>query len=186
MPTTTPRSTAEAQRERITAAAVHVFARTGYSATPITEVASEAGVSPAYVFRLFPGKLGVFVAAVDRCYELVASTLAAAGEASVSSDPADRLEAMTLAYIDLIADRDLIMLQSQAQSASGVPEIREAVRRGISTVVRTVSVVSGADGPAVQRFIAYGQLCHLIVQTDLGGVDSEWARIVSAGIRHHD
>jgi hypothetical protein len=53
-------------------------------------------------------------------------------------------------------------------------------------VVRTVSVVSGTDGPAVQRFIAYGQLCHLIVQTDLGGVDSEWARIVSAGIRHHD
>ncbi|PPF36391.1 TetR family transcriptional regulator [Rathayibacter sp. AY1A2] len=183
MPSPSTRSTAEAQRERITAAALHVFARTGYAATPITEVAAEAGVSPAYVFRLFPGKLGVFVAAVDRCYEQVASTLAAAGEAS---DPADRLEAMTVAYIDLIADRDLIMLQSQAQSACEVPEIREAVRRGISAVVRTVTVVSGADGPAVQRFVAYGQLCHLIVQTDLGGVDSEWARIVSDGIRHRD
>ncbi|PPH04243.1 TetR family transcriptional regulator [Rathayibacter sp. AY1G1] len=186
MPSPSSRSTAEAQRERITAAALHVFARTGYAATPITEVAAEAGVSPAYVFRLFPGKLGVFVAAVDRCYEQVATTLAAAGEASPSSDPADRLEAMTVAYIDLIADRDLIMLQSQAQSACDVPEIREAVRRGISAVVRTVTVVSGADGPAVQRFVAYGQLCHLIVQTDLGGVDSEWARIVSDGIRHRD
>ncbi|PPF14385.1 TetR family transcriptional regulator [Rathayibacter sp. AY1A4] len=186
MPSPSTRSTAEAQRERITAAALHVFARTGYAATPITEVAAEAGVSPAYVFRLFPGKLGVFVAAVDRCYEQVATTLAAAGEASPSSDPADRLEAMTVAYIDLIADRDLIMLQSQAQSACDVPEIREAVRRGISAVVRTVTVVSGADGPAVQRFVAYGQLCHLIVQTDLGGVDSEWARIVSDGIRHRD
>ncbi|PPH01272.1 TetR family transcriptional regulator [Rathayibacter sp. AY1E4] len=186
MPSPSSRSTAEAQRERITAAALHVFARTGYAATPITEVAAEAGVSPAYVFRLFPGKLGVFVAAVDRCYEQVATTLAAAGEASPSSDPADRLEAMTVAYIDLIADRDLIMLQSQAQSACEVPEIREAVRRGISAVVRTVTVVSGADGPAVQRFVAYGQLCHLIVQTDLGGVDSEWARIVSDGIRHRD
>ncbi|PPH52548.1 TetR/AcrR family transcriptional regulator [Rathayibacter sp. AY1E2] len=186
MPSPSSRSTAEAQRERITAAALHVFARTGYAATPITEVAAEAGVSPAYVFRLFPGKLGVFVAAVDRCYEQVASTLAAAGKASPSSDPADRLEAMTVAYIDLIADRDLIMLQSQAQSACEVPEIREAVRRGISAVVRTVTVVSGADGPAVQRFVAYGQLCHLIVQTDLGGVDSEWARIVSDGIRHRD
>ncbi|PPF31207.1 TetR family transcriptional regulator, partial [Rathayibacter sp. AY1A3] len=31
-------------------------------------------MEPAYVFRLFPGKLGVFVAAVDRCYEQVAST----------------------------------------------------------------------------------------------------------------
>ncbi|WKK72276.1 TetR/AcrR family transcriptional regulator [Rathayibacter oskolensis] len=149
-------------------------------------MAADAGVSPAYVFRLFPGKLGLFVAAVDRCYALVSSTLAAAGEASPSSDPADRLEAMSEAYIALVADRDLIRLQVHAQSACEVPEIREAVRRGLSELVRSVSVVSGADGPAVQRFLAYGQLCHLIVQAELDGVDSEWARIATAGIRHPD
>ncbi|KQQ05504.1 MULTISPECIES: TetR/AcrR family transcriptional regulator [unclassified Rathayibacter] len=184
MSSTGLRSTAEAQRERITLSALRVFAATGYSSTPVTEVATDAGVSPAYVFRLFPGKLGLFVAAVDRCYALVSATLAAAGEASPSSDPADRLEAMSEAYIALVADRDLIRLQVHAQSACEVPEIRDAVRRGLSELVRTVSVVTGADGPAVQRFLAYGQLCHLIVQAELDGVDSEWARIATAGMRH--
>jgi hypothetical protein len=36
----------------------------------------------------------------------------------------------------------------------------------------------------VQRFIAYGQLCHLIVVTGLDADPSSWARIVTAGIRH--
>ncbi|RIJ52341.1 TetR/AcrR family transcriptional regulator [Clavibacter lycopersici] len=181
---TATRSTAEAQRERITSAAVAVFSRTGYHSTPVTDVAQASGVSPAYVFRLFPGKLGVFVAAVDRCYELVAAALAKAGEEAASTDPTDRLEAMTLAYIALIEDRDLIRLQVHAQSACEVPEIREAVRRGLAAVVRAVSVGSGADHDAVQRFIAYGQLCHLVVQADLSDVRAEWARIISSGIRH--
>jgi AcrR family transcriptional regulator len=180
----TTRSTAEAQRERITSAAVAVFSRTGYHATPVADVAQAAAVSPAYVFRLFPGKLGVFVAAVDRCYELVAASLAEAGERSTSTDPADRLEAMTVAYIALIEDRDLIRLQVHAQSACDVPEIRESVQRGLAAVVRAVTVGSGADHDAVQRFIAYGQLCHLVVQADLSDVRAEWARIISAGIRH--
>jgi AcrR family transcriptional regulator len=181
---TATRSTAEAQRERITTAAVAVFARTGYHATPVTDVAQAVGVSPAYVFRLFPGKLGVFVAAVDRCYELVAAALAEAGDAATSTDPAERLEAMTSAYIALIEDRDLIRLQVHAQSACEVPEIRDAVRRGLATVVKAVTLGSGADHAAVQRFLAYGQLCHLVVQADLSSVPSEWADIISAGIRH--
>ncbi|PPF65162.1 TetR family transcriptional regulator [Clavibacter michiganensis] len=183
-PGTATRSTAEAQRARITTAAVTAFARTGYHATPVTDVAQAVGVSPAYVFRLFPGKLGLFVAAVDRCYELVAAALAEAGERAPSTDPADRLDAMTLAYIALIEDRDLIRLQVHAQSACEVPEIREAVRRGLAAVVRAVTLGSGADHAAVQRFIAYGQLCHLVVQADLAAVPSEWAAIISAGIRH--
>jgi len=178
------RSTAEAQRARITSAAVSVFAEKGYHATPVADVAAAAGVSPAYVFRLFPGKLGVFLAAVEDTYSRVAGALVEAGEASSSSDPAGRLDAMTEAYIALVEDRDLIMMQSQAQSASAVPEIRAAVRDGLRDVVRAVERVSGAAPADVQRFIAYGQLCHLIVQTDLASVGDSWAASVTAGIRH--
>lgn len=178
------RSTAEDQRRRIVAQALVVFARAGYHATPVTDVASAAGVSPAYVFRLFPGKLGLFVAVVDHCYDLVAAAMTSGGEASASSGPDDVLAAMTEAYIDLIRDRDLIMLQVHAQSATDVPEIKAAVRRGIAAVVRAVSSISGAEPAAVQRFMAYGQLCHLIVQTDLYEVDEAWARVLNEGIRH--
>lgn len=179
-----PRSTAEVQRDRIVAHAISVFADAGFHATPVTAVAEAAGVSPAYVFRLFPGKVGLFAAAVERCYDQVATVFDEAGEKCPSTDPGDRLDAMTAAYIDLIRDRDLIMIQAHAQSAADVPEIGDAVRRGIERVVRTVTTVSGAEPVAVQRFVAYGQLCHLIVQTGLGDVDAPWARAVTAGIRH--
>jgi hypothetical protein len=36
----------------------------------------------------------------------------------------------------------------------------------------------------VQRFIAYGQLCHLIVAADLGAVGAGWAETLTAGMRH--
>ncbi|BDZ52035.1 TetR family transcriptional regulator [Frondihabitans sucicola] len=178
------RSTAEAQRVRILARAVEVFARSGYRATPVTDVALEANVSTAYVFRLFDGKLGLFVAAVDECYERIAAAMTAGAEKSAGTGSAELLDAMSTAYVALIHDRSLIALQVHAQSACDVPEIQEAVRRGIAKVVRTVSAASGADDDAVQRFLAYGQLCHLIVQAGLGDVDSSWARLVDHGIRH--
>lgn len=178
------RSTADAQRTRIIAAAVEVFARSGYQSTPVADVAAAAGVSPAYVFRLFEGKLGLFIAAVGDCYERVATALADGAEAAAGTDASGKLDAMTAAYVGLISDRALIALQVHAQSACDVPEVREAVRRGIATIVRVVSRESGADDAAVQRFIAYGQLCHLVVQAGLTDVDSAWARTVDHGMRH--
>ena len=180
------RSTAEAQRTKIVSRAISVFARSGFHATPVTAVAEAAEVSPAYVFRLFPGKVALFVATVDHCYARVCEALIAGGEASTATEPAQILEAMSEAYIELIRDRDLIMLQVHAQSACDVPEIRDAVRRGIADVVRAVSKVSGADGPSVQHFLAYGLLCHVIVQADLSAIDEDWARLVSDGITHTD
>ena len=69
------RSTAEDQRVRTIASAVEVFSIAGYRATPVADVAAAAKISPAYVFRLFDGKLGLFVAAVEHCYEQVANAM---------------------------------------------------------------------------------------------------------------
>lgn len=178
------RSTSDAQRVRITAIAVETFARSGYPATPVAEIASAADVSTAYVFQLFGGKLGLFTAAVADCYRQVTEAMVAGAERSPTTEPADILAAMSAAYVALIEDRTLIALQVHAQSSCSVPEIREAVRRGVRNVVTTVSRMSGADDAAVQRFLAYGQLCHLIVQAGLDDVGASWARIVDTGISH--
>lgn len=178
------RSTAEDQRVRIVACAIEVFAVAGYRATPVADIAAAAKVSTAYVFRLFDGKLGLFIAAVDSCYSQVVSALQNAASESTSSDASDRLEAMSSAYIELIRDRSLIALQVHAQSACDIPEIRDAVRRGIAEIVRTMSRESGADDASVQQALAYGQLCHLVVQVGLADVDASWARVVDHGIRH--
>ncbi|WP_375390368.1 TetR/AcrR family transcriptional regulator [uncultured Amnibacterium sp.] len=169
---------------RIVGHAVRVFAVAGYHATPVADVATAAQVSPAYVFRLFTGKLGLFTAAVDHCFAQVAEALVAGGESAGETDAAGRLDAMTAAYVELIGDRDLIMLQAHAQSAADVPEVREAVQRGLALVVRTVRRVSGAPEADVQRFIAYGQLCHLIAQTGLDDLDTDWAALLTRGISH--
>ena len=184
MPTTSARSTAEVQRARVVSSAVKVFDHTGYHATPVTDVAAEAGISPAYVFRLFPGKLALFVAAVEHCYRRVVQALAEGADAAGGDSPAERLEAMGDAYARLIADRDLLMLQVHAQSAGDIPEVREAVRSGLASVVDVVRERSLADPAAVQRFIAYGQLCHLIVTAELDDVDASWARTLTEGMRH--
>ncbi|HXH33740.1 MAG TPA: TetR/AcrR family transcriptional regulator [Plantibacter sp.] len=178
------RSTAEEQRVRIVSSAVEVFAIAGYRATPVTDVAKAAKISPAYVFRLFDGKLGLFTAAVEDCYQQVASAMSGAVDDHPEWSPTDKLDAITQAYIELIRDRSLIALQVHAQSACDVPEIQTAVRDGIALVVRVMSRDSGADDASVQRSLAYGQLCHLVVQAGLGDVDAAWARIVDHGIRH--
>jgi hypothetical protein len=43
---------------------------------------------------------------------------------------------------------------------------------------------SGAADDEVQRFVAYGQLCHLIATLDLDEHTGDWAAVLSAGIRH--
>ena len=178
------RSLAESQRARATASALRVFARTGYHATPVTAVAADAGISPAYVFRLFTDKLGLFVAALDHCFEQVRAALAAGAERAAGTSPEELLEAMGDAYAELVADRDLLMLQVHAQSSCDVPQVREALQRGLSSVVRLVQQLSGADDAAVQRFVAYGQLCHLIVTAGLDAVDAPWARAMTTGMTH--
>lgn len=165
-------------------AAIAVFAEKGFHATPVADVSLAAGVSPAYAFRLFDGKLGLFTAAVAATYSRVASVMEDAAEACESADPTVRLAAMTAAYVDLITDRNLIMMQVQAQSASSILEIRRAVQAGLGELVTTVTDVSGATPPQVQRFIAYGQLCHLIVEAELSEVHASWAADLTAGIQH--
>lgn len=179
-----PRSTAEARRATVLDRAVTVFARTGYHATPVSEVAEAAKISPAYVFRLFDGKLGLFVAALDHCFDRIVRALAAGADRSVGDEPVEVLDAMAVAYAELIADRDLLMLQVHALSAADVPEIGAALRHGYDRVVTYARERTGAADGEVQRFMAYGQLCHLIVAAGLDGEASRWARILTEGIRH--
>lgn len=182
---TRTRSTAEARRATVLRRAITVFARTGYHATPVAEVAEAADISTAYVFRLFNGKLGLFVAALEHCFERVEWALAdGADAAGDNATPQEVLHAMGGAYAALIAERDLLMLQVHALSAADVPEIGAAVRRGAQRVVTSVEQRSGAAPADVQRFIAYGQLCHLIVAAHLDEGEGRWVETLTAGIRH--
>lgn len=177
-------STAQRRREVVVTSAVKVFAERGYVGTPIAAVAEDAGISPAYVFKLFPGKVALFAAAINDCYTRVTHALAEGAERARGGSPEQILDAMGGAYAELIADRVLLKLQVHALSAAEDPVVAEAVRTGLGRVVRTASQLSGASDTAVQQFVAWGQLCHLAVALDLPDAGGDWGNVVAAGLRH--
>ncbi|MEI3865675.1 helix-turn-helix domain-containing protein [Microbacterium sp. CCNWLW134] len=183
----TPRtvlSTADSRRPLVAAAALREFGRGGYHRTTVADVAREAKISPAYAFKLYPRKESLFVAALDECFDRIIAALAEGADASESPLPADVLEAMGDAYAALIGDSALLMLQVHAQSVAEIPEIGDALRAGLARVVDFARARSAGTDEDVQRFVAYGQLCHLIVTARLEGVTADWARLLLKGMSH--
>jgi AcrR family transcriptional regulator len=186
----TPRSsilsTADTRRPLVAAAALREFARGGYHGATVADVAREANISPAYVFKLYPRKESLFVAALDACFDQIIAALAEGADAAASPQPAAVLEAMGDAYAALIQDRALLMLQVHAQSVAAIDEIGDALRAGLARVTDFVKERSAGSDDDVQRFMAYGQLCHLLVTARVDEIPQGWARILSHGIRHLD
>lgn len=177
-------STAEVRKPVVAASAVREFARGGFHGTTIADVAREAKISPAYVFKLFPSKERLFVVALEECFSQILAALEAGADDAQDQDPDSVLFAMGGAYADLIADRTLLLLQVHAQSVADIQEVGDALRAGLAQITTLAKRRSGADDQAVQRFIAYGQLCHLIVTTRIDEIPESWAILLAHGIRH--
>src|SRR5688500_4714215 len=86
-------STADERRETVLEAAVGVFAARGFSGTPTTEVAKAAGISHAYLFRLFPTKSDLAIAVTERCHERIITAFRAAA-AKARADGENVMHAM--------------------------------------------------------------------------------------------
>lgn len=177
-------STAELRRPVVVASALSEFARGGLHGTTIADVARAAGISPAYVFKLFPRKEQLFVAALEDCFRRILATFAEGADRAADNTPESILNSMGQAYAELIGDRSLIMLQVHAQSVVDVPEIGRAYRAGIAETTRFIKARSGADDIAVQHAVAFGQLCHVVVTAGLVDLTDDWALILSNGLRH--
>jgi AcrR family transcriptional regulator len=177
-------STAEVRRPLVADAALSAFARGGYHGTTVADVARAAGISPAYAFKLYPRKESLFVAALEACFAEIVVALERGAEAAGEQSPRGILDAMGDAYAELIGDRRLLMLQVHAQSVADVPEIGTALRAGLRTVTNLAKSRTNASDEDVQRFVAYGQLCHLIVTAGVENVPEQWAAILSVGISH--
>ncbi|MCC0094409.1 TetR/AcrR family transcriptional regulator [Streptomyces flavotricini] len=179
-------STAEERRATVLRTAIGAFAARGYFGTTTTEVAKAAGISQAYVYRLFPSKESLFVAVVEHCFVQVRASLERAAAEARGSGPDVVLSAMGGSYAKLIGDNDLMLIQLQAQAAAASePAVREVVRQGYARLVEYVRGASGGSDQQVQEFFARGMLCHLIASTGADEVDAPWSRTLTAGIRHH-
>lgn len=169
---TRTRSTAQERRTELLAAALSEFAHGGLHGTSTEAIAKRAGISHAYLFRLFGTKKQLFIACAHLCRQRVQETFE---QAAVGETPAERLESMGRAYREMLADRELLQSQMQLYAACSDPEIREVAREGFRWLVAEVARLSGASGPALQQFFATGMLLNVAASMDfpaLGDSDS--------------
>jgi AcrR family transcriptional regulator len=170
-------STADERREAVLGAAVAIFAERGYYGTPTMDIAKAAGISQAYLFRLFPTKTELFVAVCERSCERIEATFAAAA-AAAKAEGRDPLEAMGEAYIGLLEDRALLLGQLHMHAAASLPAVREAARHGFARLVALVERESGAPPAEVKRFFAHGMLLSVVAALEAPSVDEPWAHVL--------
>jgi AcrR family transcriptional regulator len=170
-------STADERRETVLEAAERVFAARGLHGTPTMEIAKAAGISQAYLFRLFPTKSELYIALVQRCNERVWRTFVdAAAEARAAGE--DVLQAMGRAYIGLLADRELLLGQLHAFAACDDEAVREEMRSGFARLVELVERETGAGAEEVRNFFAHGMLLNVLTAMRADESDAHWAEVL--------
>jgi AcrR family transcriptional regulator len=154
------------RREELISAAVHEFARGGLHGTAVERIARRVGVAQPYVFSLFSNKRELFLAALERSFERIATTFEQAardyrdGRAWQDSD--DVLEAMGRAYAEmLLSDRDYLLLQHQSYAACDDEVVRTRVRHRFAELVELARELSGAEPERVDEFFRYGMMLNV-------------------------
>jgi AcrR family transcriptional regulator len=173
---------ASERRSALIDAALHEFARGGFHGTAVGRIARRVGVAQPYVFSLFDSKRELFLAAVERDFELVGkvfSAAAAAFDPAIAAPDADVLTAMGSAYVELLqTHRDYLMLQHQAYAACDDDRIRERVRTCYARLVSDVERLSGAEPERIDEFFRYGMWLNVAAAMGVEDLSAgcDWVR----------
>jgi AcrR family transcriptional regulator len=173
------------RRDALIEAAVHEFAHGGLHGTPVDRIARQVGVAQPYVFSLFGSKKELFLAAVERGFQLTADTFTAAAaeyDPAIAKPDADVLKAMGNAYSQLLQSekRDFLMLQHHAYAACDDPEIRARVRALYAGLVAHVEHLAGdqVDTERIDEFFRYGMWMNVAAAMGVEDLSAgcEWMR----------
>jgi AcrR family transcriptional regulator len=114
------RLTAAARRAQLIEVGRAVFARRGYEATSMEEIAERAKVSKPIVYEHFGGKEGLYAVIVDREVEHIVSRIV---EAMSVGSPRERLERAALAFLSYVEERPdgfaMLLRDAPASKRSG-------------------------------------------------------------------
>ena len=156
---TRTRLTAGERREDLLRAAIAEFAVTGYHGTPTEAIAKRAGISQPYLFRLYGTKKELFLACVGRCFDRTQQAFAHAGAHPQDGETAR--EAMGRAYLEMLADRELLLFQMQTYAAAEDEDIRDLARRRYEDLIETVRAHAGGTREDVLPFFGQGMLLNV-------------------------
>jgi AcrR family transcriptional regulator len=161
------------RRAALVAVAVETFAHRGFYGTTTHEIADAAMISQPYLYRLYPNKEALFVAAVDHVSGVLTAALSTGAPATGDE------QGVRDAYAALIENRTILRFLMHANCAAGEPLIAEAVRRCYAKQVATVRQLLGGDDDAVRRWFGAGMVDNVVTVLGLADLDEPWARVLS-------
>jgi AcrR family transcriptional regulator len=168
------------RRSQVVAFAAKEFASYGLHGASTEAIARAAGITQAYVFRMFGTKKALFLEVVTAAFDRVSDGMVRAGEGATGSEGLERMGAQ---YYGLLTDRTSLLLQLQGFAACGDAEVRAAVRERFAHMWQTVADSTGLDSVTVKSFLAFGMLLNVGAALDVEGIDEPWAEGVRTRIR---
>jgi AcrR family transcriptional regulator len=174
------RLTASERREAILDAAMVEFAERGLHGTSTEDIASRAGISQPYLFRLFGTKKELYKATVERCLR---QTLDLMQTAAAGLHGEEALQAIGKAYMERLDDSTFLRAQMQSYVACEDLEVREIVRRGYGELVSYAQRVSGADPEQLSRFFGHGMLLNVLAAMKVMDGGEPWSDVLLEGCR---
>jgi len=155
------RMRAEERRELVLAAAASVFGERGYVGATTDAVARAAGVSQPYVVRMFGSKAALYRAVLERSLDRLVGMFR---EAIATSRNREELAAcIGVEYVELLADRGLLLSLMQAFMLGTDPEIGPIARAGWIRVYRVLRDEAGLGPEEAMDVLSGGMLINTLV-----------------------
>ena len=164
------------RRQQVLRIAAEEFAAGGLHGTSAEVIARRAGITQAYVFRMFGTKKALFIEVVTAAFDRMTDGMR---DAALDLTGLDALALMGSQYNELLADRTALLLQLQGFAACGDEEVRDAVRGSFGRMWQTVSEITGLAPVTVKAFLAFGMLLNSNAALQVAELDEPWA----AGVR---
>ena len=170
---------ADARRQQVLDAAIRVFAERGYAGASTQAIAASIGVGEPTIYRYFPSKRELFLAAFDRCStDILERWRALAAE---SASPLAAITRMGEWYVQQLRARpDDLLLRYRSLSHTDDPEINARVRSNYRETLafledlyaqaRAQGQVDASLDPRAQAwlFVALGAVLDQAQLLDLG------------------
>lgn len=171
------RQSADVRRASILDAAIVEFARSGYAGTSTESIATRAGISQPYLFRLFGTKKELFIATYSMVTTRIEDAFRAVTAELDGRAAKEAMEAMAMAYLELLQDPDLLQVQLHGfVAAAADPDIAFACQDTFRRLWHLVNEATRADPEVIRGFFAQGMLCNVMAAIDLRSVDEPWAQ----------
>jgi len=171
---TAVRLSSEERRESIIDAATVVFGERGYHGATTDAIATAAGISQAYVVRMFGSKEELFIATGGRAVSRIIDAFAAAIATFTPDTPLlERKAALSVAYNDLVTDRGMLLTLMHFYELGHDPVLGPLAREQYLKVYRMLREDAGFPADDAIAFFAHGMLINVMLALGIPSIADE-------------